>query len=339
MNLSKTDTFVKLGISLKKYLLSKNTQILLEAEQQNAWFTQENLHFAISQIGEMLNKENLLQWKEKYSIATNKTPKTVVLILSGNIPLVGFHDLLCVLISGNKALIKLSHKDQKLYHFIYDLLVKINPTYKNSIQFTTQTINKIDAIIATGSNNSARYFDYYFSKYPHIIRKNRSSLAILSTDNTLNDFEQLADDLFLYFGLGCRNISFLFLPENFDFIRFFKGIEKYKDIIKHSKYSNNYLYQQTILTMNRIPFYDNDFCLFTQNYSLHSPIGVIHYAHYKKEEEITAFIAQNKEAIQCVVSNKKHTFKTFPFGEAQKPTLSDYADDIDTLSFLIENLG
>lgn len=336
MKLSKINTFVKLGVSLKEYLLHENKQILLKAEQQNAWFTQKNLYFAISEIAKLLNKNKLLEWIEKYPLAQNKDPKTVALILSGNIPLVGFHDLLCVLMSGHKALIKLSHKDQTLYHLIYDLLVKIDPTYKNFILFTKQTIEKVDAIIATGSNNSARYFDYYFSKYPHIIRKNRNSLAILSSDNSMNELEQLADDLFLYFGLGCRNISFLFLPENFDFTYFFEGIEKYKDIINHQKYANNYLYQQTILTMNRVPFYDNGFCLFTQHYSLHSPIGVIHYAYYKKEEEIIDFITQNKKAIQCIVSNKKHSFKTFPFGEAQKPTLNDYADNVDTLSFLLK---
>lgn len=330
------DIFVKLGVSLKEYLLRKNKQILLKAEQQNSWFTQDNLHFAIAQIAELLNRKQLLKWIKKYPITQNKTPKTVALILSGNIPLVGFHDLLCVLISGHKALIKLSHKDQQLYHLIYDLLVKIEPTYKNFIRFTEHTIEKADAIIATGSNNSARYFDYYFSKYPHIIRKNRSSLAILSPDNSLNDFECLADDLFLYFGLGCRNISFLFLPENFDFTYFFEGIEKYKDIINHQKYANNYLYQQTILTMNRVPFYDNGFCLFTQNYSLHSPVGVIHYAYYKKEKEISEFIAQNKEAIQCVLSDEQYSFKTLPFGKAQQPELNDYADNVDTLSFLLK---
>ncbi len=315
--------------------LDNNNPLLHKAEQENQWFTQENIRYAIQQIQTWLNAPALTQWISKYTFPKEQKNKTVGIILSGNIPLVGFHDLLCVLISGNKALVKLSHKDKALYQLIYNLLNSINPEYSNKITFTENILKNIDAIIATGSNNSARYFEYYFGKYPNIIRKNRNTVAVLSNNTSVEDIKLLANDLFLYFGLGCRNASLLFVPTNFDFNILFEGLTDYQHIINHNKYANNYNYQKTIYAMNGIPYYDNGFCLFTENKQTYSPIGVINYAFYNNYSEIDEFIELNKNQIQCVISKDKLKSKIITFSDAQKPMLNDYADNIDTLQFLL----
>ena len=309
--------------------------LIQKAIAQNPWFTKESVQMALGAIGSSLQKNKLIKWLDNYNLNTASPNKTVGIIMAGNIPLVGFHDLLCTLISGNKVLAKLSSKDQMLYSIIKSILVEIDSVFDSKIEFTDNTLKNIDAIIATGSDNSARYFEYYFSKYPNIIRKNRNSLAILTGDEDFGDMENIADDIFTYFGLGCRNVSFLLIPENYDLKKLIKAFDKYKQIDGHSKYTNNYDYQKAIMLMNQIPHYDNGFVLLTENDSLTSPIGVINYKYYKNESDIENYIAANKNRIQCAVSKTKQGFKTYGLGEAQQPDLWDYADNIDTLKFLL----
>lgn len=307
-----------------------------KAQQNNPWFTHEAMQFAFLEIGTSLSEGSLKKWLENYNIEDGAKQKTVGLVLAGNIPLVGFHDILCSLIAGFKVKAKLSSKDSHLYELLLKLLLDIDEEFGQLIEFSERQIKDVDAIIATGSNNSARYFEYYFKKYPNIIRKNRNSVALLTGEETDDDFHNLGKDIFTYFGLGCRNVSFLLVPEGFDFVKMLKAFEKYADIVNHTKYSNNYDYQRAIYLMNNIPIYDNGSVILKEDGALSSPIGVLHYKIYANNQEATEFLNQHKESIQCVVSKTKHKFPTYSYGEAQKPNLWDYADDIDTLKFLLD---
>ncbi len=329
--------FVELGRAFKNISTSNNEELRLElAEAKNRWFTQESINYTFNELANLLTKTNLNSWLSNYDLSKSTSSKTIGLVLAGNIPLVGFHDIICTILTGHKVLAKLSSKDEILYTIIKELLLKINPCYKELINFTDTSLKNIDAIIATGSDNSSRYFDYYFGKYPNIIRKNRNSVAVIQPHNTAEDFKKLGEDIFRYFGLGCRNVSFLLIPEGFDLGRFFTAIESFDGIINHNKYANNYQYQKTLLAMNNTPFYDNGFCLLTENDSLASAIGTIHFKYYKEESDIKNYIQANKHKIQCIVSKTKHSFNTYSFGMAQKPALNDYADNIDTIDFLLK---
>ncbi|MDA3892494.1 MAG: hypothetical protein PF517_12590 [Salinivirgaceae bacterium] len=328
----------KLGSELIKISSSEQkaySEHIKKATFANPWFTIESVNNSLNALGHALHENNILKWLSNYTIAKTSSPKTIGLVLAGNIPLVGFHDLLCCLISGNNVLAKLSSKDQILYSIIKDILVKIDPSYEGRITFTEDTLKNIDAIIATGSDNSARYFEYYFNKYPNIIRKNRNSIGILSGNETNEDLENLGTDIFTYYGLGCRNVSFLWVPENYNFKLFFEAIEKFSTLTNHNKYTNNYEYQKAILLMNKISLFDNGFVLLKEDAALSSPIGVIHFQYYKSVEELENFAKVNKHKIQCVVSRTNWGFNTYGLGEAQQPELWDYADNVDTLEFLL----
>ncbi|MFA6401697.1 MAG: acyl-CoA reductase [Salinivirgaceae bacterium] len=309
--------------------------VIKKATIENSWFTSDFIALSFKAIGESLTKENINNWLSKYSIPNNPTPIKIGLILAGNIPLVGLHDILCVLMSGNQVIAKLSVKDQLLYSIIKDQLVTQNPEYENRLIFTDGFIKEVDAIIATGSNNSSRYFEYYFGKYPNIIRKNRNSLGLISGNETTDDLELLADDIFTYFGLGCRNVSFLWLPINFPLDLLFKSFTRYSHLIHNNKYANNYDYQKAIMLMNQVPFFDNGLVMLRENDQLSSPIGVVHYQYYKSINEINNFVSNNKHNIQCIVSKTKCDFPTYELGGAQKPELWDYADNVDTMEFLL----
>ena len=236
----------------------------------NSWFIEENVRTAISAISKNLTAKNLKLFLND-NILKNHNPeliKTIGVVLAGNIPLVGFHDFLCVLLSGHKFLGKLSSDDNKLLPFIAEILVRIEPDFNNYIAFTEKQLRGFDAIIATGSNNSSRYFDYYFGKYPHIIRKNRNSVAILEGKETIKELQELSTDIFLYFGLGCRNVSKIFVPLNYSFDKLFKASEKYRDIINQNKYYNNYLYNKSILLINKTPHLDNGFLILKEDSSI-----------------------------------------------------------------------
>ena len=346
------DAFKKLGRILKqidniasikdvkKEIISAYNSLndeIQNCQNYNQWFTKQNVKQAISAISEMLLDDNLANWISAYNIPNKLLkPKIIAVVMAGNIPLVGFHDFLCVLISGNKFIGKLSSDDKKLLPALSELLIAIEPHFAENIKFTEDTLKNFDAVIATGSNNTARYFEYYFGKYPNIIRKNRNGVAVLSGDETPEELKALGEDVFMYFGLGCRNISKLFVPENYSFNIFFESIEEFNQIIDHHKYNNNYDYYKSIFLVNSEKHLDNGFLLLTENEAFASPVSVIYYEYYKNQKELSKHLEANNEKIQCVVSNPSKNFKQIPFGKSQYPGLLDYADGIDTLEFLKE---
>ena len=272
---SRIKSFEKLG-----RIISENKQ-LFSTTNPNTWFTPENIDFALTETSYALEKENLEKWTEAYPELKNQVnPKKIGVIMAGNIPLVGFHDFLSVLISGHKFVGKLSSKDDKLLPVIAKMLIDIDPEFKEYIRFEEERLSDFDAVIATGSNNSARYFEYYFGKYPNIIRKNRNSIAVLTGNESIEDLESLMDDIFMYYGLGCRNVSKLFLPENYDLKNIFEAGEKYKNIANHNKYSNNYGYNRSIYLMNTTVFWDNGFMLLKEDVSYASPVSVVYFENY-----------------------------------------------------------
>jgi len=301
----------------------------------NAWFTSQNVSHAVKSTGQMLNKEDLTKWLENYDIDYEKAGKKVGLILAGNIPLVGFHDALCVLITGNHALIKSSTQDARLIKFVLNMLVKIEPEFQSRYSFV-ERLTDFDAVIATGSNNTSRYFDFYFSKVPNIIRKNRNSVAILTGDETAEQLYKLGNDLFDYFGLGCRNVSKLLVPEGYDFVPFFEAIQPHENIINHHKYNNNYDYNKSIYLVNRDKHLDNGFLLVKEDERMVSPLAVVFYEQYKDIVSVEALLERESENIQCIVSttNVKAANQVVGFGDSQQPALWDYADGVDTMDFL-----
>lgn len=306
------------------------TEVLQKIQYQNGWFTLEQTQFCLNAWTGLLNEENLTKWTANYSLANPAHPKKVGLILAGNIPLVGFHDVLAVLLSGHIALIKLSSQDNTLLPFLLTQLSRIAPELATQYQIT-ERLNEMDAVIATGSNNSARYFDYYFGKYPHIIRKNRNSVAILTGDESKEELQLLGEDIFRYYGLGCRNVSKIYVPRLYNFSALYEALEPYKTVLENNKYTNNYEYNRTLLLMNSVFHYDNRFLMISENAGLASPIASLHYEEYDFVSEAEEKIQAQSEQIQCVVGS---LLGCIPFGKSQQPELWDYADGVDTMEFL-----
>jgi len=304
----------------------------------NPWFTEENVRKAIGAVADNLSEDNLVEWLSVYinRISNNKTPKKVAVIMAGNVPLVGFHDLFCVLISGNKFIGKLSSKDDMLLIFISKILISIEPELKDYVEFTVERLTDFDGVISTGSNNTSRYLEYYFSRYPHIIRKNRNSVAVLNGVETKEELRLLGEDIFQYFGLGCRNVSKIFVPNGYNFNSFYESVFDFNYIINHNKYANNYDYNRTIYLMkNEGTLLDNNFLLLKEDIGYSSPIGVLFYEHYDDINSLNSRLLKDKELLQCVVSGCKEIEKAVPFGHAQCPALNDYADGLDTMEFLL----
>ena len=301
------------------------------AKLQNGWFTKENVEKAFYGLGTMMNDSDLDSWND--GIKFSKEPKRIGLVLAGNIPLVGFHDVICVIATGNIALIKLSSSDETLIQLALSQLVYLEPEFANHIEYVERLVD-FDAVIATGSNNSSRYFDYYFGKVPNIIRKNRNSVAVISGNESSEDFNNLGADIFDYYGLGCRNVSKVFVPEQYDFKPLFEGIEPYNPIKNHFKYNNNYDYNKAIYLVNLEDHLDNGFLLIKENKLNTSPLGVLYYENYNSITELEERLENDKDSLQCIVSTVKLKQKTFSFGESQQPKLWDYADDVDTVAFL-----
>ena len=279
-----------------------------------------------------LEKENLRNWISKYNIQ-NEISK-VAIIMAGNFPLAGLHDLICVIISGNQGIIKPASDDKILINFFVEFLHKKFPETKNLITTTSDKLGDFDKVIATGSNNTFNYFEYYFRNKSTLLRKNRTSVAVISGNESQTDLELLSDDIFMYFGLGCRNVSKLFIPEDYDLNILKEKFKKYNHIVNHNKFYNNYNYQKIINTMNGELFIDGDYFLMKQSKEYAPPISVIYYEFYNEILEVQEAVKVNKNQIQCIVTNLQIE-NSIKFGEAQKPKLYQYADDIDTLDFLL----
>lgn len=310
-------------------------QLAATEQHLNPWFTPQNVEQAIQAIASSLNEAHLEQWLLAYNLIEHEAKK-VGLILAGNIPLVGFHDVLCVLVSGNIAQIKTSTQDARLIRYVLQVLTEIEPAFKDRYQFV-ERLEGFDAIIATGSNNTSRYFEYYFSKVPHIIRKNRNSVALLTGDETKEQLHNLGKDIFDYYGLGCRNVSKLLVPQGYNFVPFFEAIEPYYAISQHYKYHNNYDYNKAIFLVNRDKHFDNGFLLVKEDNQMVSPLAVVFYEEYTDLTLAEQKLTELKDQIQCVVSQGpvQISNQVVGFGQSQQPALWDYADGIDTMQFLL----
>jgi len=320
------DAFAELGKVLHSIEVTDKDNLFRQAGNYNAWFTPEQCDLALTGISKFLVKEDLTQWVMPYNLSLS-TSREVGVVMAGNIPLVGFHDMLCILISGHHLAAKLSSQDTILMRYVIDALIRIDPRFNEFITLT-ERMNNVEAVIATGSDNTSRYFEYYFRNIPHIIRKNRSSCALLRGDETEEQLIALGRDVFSYYGLGCRNVSKLYVPKGYDFVKLLDLWPQYSDVSNHHKYVNNYDYNKSILLVNRVPFLDNGFILITENSALVSPISVLYYETYTNTPDLTS------EKIQCVATSTGWSEGSIPFGKTQEPGLTDYADRVDTLKFL-----
>ena len=306
-------------------------QLIQLSQSHNGWYTSEQVYFSIQSWAKALTQENLDQWTSSYDFTTTES-KTIALILAGNIPLVGFHDFISVLVSGHNVLVKTSSDDQHLLPFLAKYLITVEPQLANKITFVEGKLEGFDAVIATGSNNTARYFEYYFKDKPSIIRKNRNSVAVLNGQETKEQLIALGEDIFRYFGLGCRNVSKLFVPKGYSFDAFFEAIFEYQDVIHYEKYANNYDYNKAVFLMSNYKLLDNGFLTLKEDSSHASPISSVFYEYYDSLSEIEKRLESEAETIQCIVSNNL-VQNSIPFGQTQRPQLWDYADHVDTISF------
>ena len=334
--LKRLNSLVELG----KRLTPENEilqAVIRRTSYHNAWFTEANQWQAINEIKTyFLNEKELEHWVKNYPITSEMPLKTVGLVMAGNIPLVGFHDVLSVFVAGHKALIKPSDKDPYLLPYLLKTLEEIDAETTAYFQIVEGAMKGFDAVIATGSNNSARYFEAYFGKYPNIIRKNRNAIAILRGDEKTAELELLGKDIFTYFGLGCRNVSKLYLPRGYNFELLLETLhEGFKELVLHDKYKNNFDYNFTLLILNKTAYQSNGCVLMRENEAIASPIACLHYEYYDDFTVLSEKLKSQFEEIQCVVSrNRIEGLSCFGFGEAQKPSLWDYADGVDTMAFL-----
>lgn len=307
--------------------------VIQKAVMANSWFTADNQLMAIKALTQMLKPDSLQQWIDGYMI--NDKDCVVGLIMAGNIPAVGFHDFLTVLVSGRKVVIKPSSTDSVLMQFLAEKLIEFEPRFISLIEFVDK-LRKPDVVIATGSDNSALYFEHYFKNIPHIIRKNRNSVAIITGKETKEELSDLGRDIFSYFGMGCRNVSKLMVPEGYDFNMFFESIQHYgESLMQHSKYMNNYDYYRAVFLMEQLPFLTNNFLHLVEDSKIASPVSTLHYQHYTSDNDLQQFLTFNLEKIQCIVSNKPILGEEVHFGQTQFPSVSDYADGVDTLEFIL----
>jgi hypothetical protein len=327
------NAFIALGKYLSQLPADELEHLARRAQNKNGWFTLPNIRFALKSWGEQLQAENLERWLAAYPLPDAPAqPKKVGVVMAGNIPLVGFHDLLCVLLSGHVLYAKPSSGDP-LPEFIAQQLLALEPRFAGQLQFS-EMLKDMDAYIATGSDNTARYFEYYFRNKPHLIRKNRSSCALLTGRETDEQLKGLGRDMLQYWGLGCRSVSKLYVPQGYAFPRLFESLESWADVQDHHKWVNNYDYHKSIYLVNGDAHLDNGFLLLRESEGLGSPVSVVFYEYYGDEQALEAKLMEQKDRLQCIVGPAELPADT-PFGQAQRPALWDYADGIDTLSFLI----
>jgi hypothetical protein len=319
--------FVRLGDRINKLIEEDNEEFFHTVRNENNWFTKESVVFALQGIVGYLKQDSLNKWASQYNLK-NKSDKRIGVILAGNIPMVGFHDFMSVLISGHNLMVKPSSQDSFLIKLIIKYLIEIDPSFQDRIELV-ERLNEADAFIGTGSDNSARYFKYYFGKKPNIIRKNRTSVGVITGDETQQEFKNLGKDIFTYYGLGCRNVSKIFVPKGYDFQFLLDSLLSFEAVGDHHKYRNNYDYNKSIYLVNRDPHLDTGFLLVKESEALVSPISVLFYEQYENEVELSTFLVNNESKIQCVVGKK-----FIPFGQAQLPKVDDYADGVDTMAFL-----
>jgi hypothetical protein len=311
---------------------SELEKLINNQQYQNPWFTPENVRMAITAIADELTFDNLKSWTDKYpDLDTYNKSRNIGVVMAGNIPLAGFHDFLSVLITGDNLIAKTSSKDPDLIVFISKILNRINPEFRNKITLTDCFLKGFDSVIATGSDNSSRYFEYYFGNYPHIVRKNRNSVAIIEGNETKEELSRLGSDIFSYFGLGCRSVSQIYLPAGYDILKMTFHWSGYSGIISHAKYGNNYDYNKAIFLVNKEKFIDTGYLLLKESKAISSPVAVLYFDFYNSLSDVIQEVEERKKKIQCIAGRKN-----IPFGMTQLPHLWDYADGIDTLDFLLK---
>lgn len=310
------------------------SELIDRAHHHNGWFTREQVLIALKGWTTNLTQEAITDWVRAYpDFQEPHEVKKVAVVMAGNLPLVGFHDFLSVLISGHYLIAKPSGNDDQLLPYLAKILIKIEPDFGSFIVFTKETLPQFDAVIATGNDNTARYFEYYFKARPHIIRKNRNAVAVLRGDETEEQLLGLADDIFTFFGMGCRSVSKIFVPKGYNFDLFFNRVYRFRESINHAKYANNYDYNKAVYLMSQIPMLDNGFLVLKEDAAFSSPIAVIFYEYYEDEKNLKTHLEENRRSIQCIVA-QNFSADEIAFGKAQKPNLNDYADGVDTLAFL-----
>ncbi|HNQ26299.1 MAG TPA: acyl-CoA reductase [Aquaticitalea sp.] len=304
------------------------------AQEHNGWFTEANVLFALEGWSQLLTEDTISKWLASYDF-DNVAPANIAIIMAGNIPLVGFHDFLCVLLAGHKCIIRQSSNDRHLLPYLAKYLEHVEPGFKRKICFTEEQLTDFDAVIATGSDNTSRYFDYYFRDKPSIVRKNRNSVAILTGNETDSELIALSEDIFRYYGLGCRNVSKIFVPKDYNFDRFFNAMYHWHSIINQTKYANNYDYNKAVYLMSEFEMLENGFLMLKKDDSYGSPIATVFYEHYPSIELLKSKLKADADKIQCVVS-KGIVVNEVDFGNTQRPELWDYADGVDTITFLLK---
>ena len=324
--------FVTLGQRLATIAPDELASLAAQARNQNAWFDTPSVTAAVAGIAHLLAEVPLRRWAARYPPEPTAVRQLGV-VMAGNIPLVGFHDLLCVLLSGHVLLAKLSADDTVLMTWVMEELTQLEPRFGEFIKVLPR-LNAADAFIATGSDNTARYFEFYFGKKPHLIRRNRTSVGVLTGRETSAELARLGPDIFQYYGLGCRNVSKLFVPTGYDFVPLLDALQTCEGVLNHHKYNNNYDYNKSIMLVNRVPHYDTGFLLLTRAQGLVSPISVVHYAEYANEIDLVDQLTDVAAQTQCVVSAGGRFAGSLPFGQAQSPTVGEYADRVDTMHFL-----
>ena len=328
-------SFARLGATFAEPDNGKLAFAKHRASAENHWFDEKSVDHALASWQELLTEKNLEEWVKKEGLSDPfPEPKNIGIVMAGNVPLVGLHDLLSVLLSGHRAYIKLSSDDTALMSFVIQELSRYSPWLEEHL-VVVERLKDIDAIIATGSNNTSRYFDYYFRDIPHIIRKNRNSLAILTGTETEAELFEIGKDVFTYYGLGCRNITQLLLPEDTSPTHFYDAIADHFEVLNHNKYANNYTYHRALFLLNQQKHLDNNFLLLKEDSTLYSPVGCLNYSFYKNEKDLETYVKENAEQIQVIVSKGRFSFPTVPPGQAQKPALDDYADGVNTVRFCV----
>ena len=335
-----------ISLVLEGYNSESDTEfnrIINKSRSENPWFTEQNILMSLRNWVEALAEENVNIWTEKYidELMSRRKELNIAVVNAGNIPFVGLHDLLSVLLSGNSYLGKNATGDSFLLPYITSILCLVEPSYKENIRFVSR-LESMDAVIATGNNNSARYFKYYFGKYPHIIRKNRNGVGVLLGNESNEKLHELGNDIFDYFGLGCRNISKLYVPKGYNFNKFFEAIEEFKGMLNHNKYMNNFDYNNSVLLLKQIPFLQNGFLIIRKENQIASPVAVLHYEEYDDISGLKKNLLNTIEQLQCIVFEGNYLSDDFllenirvDFGKTQKPALWDYADGVDTVDFLL----
>lgn len=309
--------------------------LISDSMYENPWFIPDFVRHRFMVIAAMLEADRLESWLENYDTHT-QVPKKVLVVMAGNIPAVGFHDMLCVLVSGHSMIAKLSSEDQKIIPAMARFLISENQRFADKVEFSTSIVKNFDAVIATGSDNTSRYFNYYFGRYPNIIRRNRNSLAIIYGDESKEAMQGIVADILLYFGKGCRSVSQIMVPKSYDFSALIEVMQSFSFMAHHSKFANNYDYQKAIALVNGHYYMDSGFLLLLPSDRLSAAVGVLHYSSYDKPDDCTEYCNRNKDFIQCVVSDKPLPIPTVRPGKAQYTGLIDYADEVDTLDFLIK---